>query len=66
MLFASLVLIYIPGLTQLYLWLSLVKGQAASFHNILAMGFLPFIAGDIVKVFVAAGIARVITMRRGV
>jgi biotin transport system substrate-specific component len=61
MLFASLVLVYVPGLLQLGLWLHLVKGEPVTFSTLLTMGALPFIAGDITKAIVAALIARGIT-----
>lgn len=57
MLLASFVLIYVPGLIQLYLWLNLVGGKAAGLLPVLSMGLFPFIVGDIVKAFAAAGIA---------
>ena len=61
MLFASLILVYVPGLLQLGLWLNLVKGEPATFTVLLGMGALPFIAGDIIKSIVAAAIARGVT-----
>lgn len=61
MLFANFVLIYVPGLLQLNLWLNLVKGQPATFVELLMMGAVPFIAGDITKAIAAALIARGIT-----
>ena len=61
MLFANFVLIYIPGLLQLHLWLSLVKGEAVILSQLLMMGTLPFVAGDITKALAAAAIARGIT-----
>lgn len=61
MLFANFVLIYVPGLLQLNLWLNLVKGQPATFVELLMMGAIPFIAGDITKAIAAALIARGIT-----
>jgi biotin transport system substrate-specific component len=57
MLFASLVLIYLPGLLWLGAWLSLVFHKSTSVAGVLGMGAAPFIAGDILKVAVAAGIA---------
>ena len=60
MLFTNFVFIYIPGLTQLHLWLSLVKGEAASIYQVLSIGLFPFIAGDVVKVMAAAVAARAI------
>jgi biotin transport system substrate-specific component len=61
MLFASLFLVYIPGLLQLGLWLNLVKGEPVSFGSLLTMGAVPFIAGDITKAVAAAIIARGVT-----
>ncbi len=61
MLLANFILIYIPGLLQLGLWVSLVKGEPVTFTSLLMMGALPFIAGDITKAVIAAGIARGIT-----
>jgi len=57
MLLANFVLIYIPGLVQLRLWLSLVQGGTTSWSQVLVMGLLPFIAGDMVKVALAAASA---------
>lgn len=64
MLFANFVLIYIPGLLQLHVWLSLVKGGAAGFYQTLAMGLFPFIIGDAAKAIAAAAIAKGITPKR--
>lgn len=61
MLFANFILIYGPGLLQLGLWVNLVNGQPVAFGGLLAMGALPFIAGDITKAAAAALIARAIT-----
>jgi biotin transport system substrate-specific component len=62
-LFASLVLIYVPGLLQLSLWLSLVKGEPASIGQVLMYGAVPFIAGDVIKSVAAALMARAVTPR---
>ena len=61
MLFASLILVYVPGLLQLGLWLNLVKGEPVTFGSLLTMGAVPFIAGDITKAVAAALIARGVT-----
>ena len=61
MLFASLVLIYIPGLIWLGFWLHAVQGSSMSVAEILTIGALPFIAGDVLKTGAAALTARVIT-----
>jgi biotin transport system substrate-specific component len=57
MLFASMVLIYLPGLLWLGAWLSLVLHKSTSVAAVMGMGAAPFIAGDILKVAAAAGIA---------
>ena len=64
LLFADFVLIYVPGLLQLHLWLNLVGGGSASFYHVLTLGFFPFIAGDLIKIFVLTGIASAITPRQ--
>jgi biotin transport system substrate-specific component len=61
MLFASFVLVYGPGLLQLNMWLTFVKGEPASFGQLLLLGAVPFLAGDAVKCVAAALIARAIT-----
>ncbi len=58
MLFANFVLIHIPGLIQLHFWLRLVKGNAVPLSQLLMMGTIPFIAGDITKAVLAAAITR--------
>jgi biotin transport system substrate-specific component len=64
MLFASFVLIYGPGLLQLNLWLTNVKGEPATFGQLLTMGAIPFIAGDATKAVIAALMARAITPKK--
>jgi biotin transport system substrate-specific component len=61
---ANFALIYLPGLAQLSLWLNLIKGQAVAWSQVLAMGLIPFIAGDIIKVGFAALIARSVTPKQ--
>lgn len=61
MLFANFILIYVPGLIWLGLWLKLVAGTSVTFVAVLGMGVIPFIAGDIAKVVLAASIARGVT-----
>jgi biotin transport system substrate-specific component len=61
MFFASFILIYGPGLLQLHLWLSNVKGEAVTFGQLLTMGAIPFLAGDATKALIAALITRGIT-----
>src|SRR4030042_547302 len=64
MLAANFILIYGPGLLQLNLWLSNVKGEPVAFGQLLTMGAIPFIAGDISKAVLAALIARGITPKK--
>ncbi len=63
MLFANFVLIYLPGLLQLHLWLS-SAGKAVAFPQLMVMGLIPFIAGDVTKVIAAAAVARGITPKQ--
>ncbi|MDD4879482.1 MAG: biotin transporter BioY [Candidatus Omnitrophica bacterium] len=49
------------GSVHLWMWLGAVKGQSASLGEVLWMGFIPFIPGDIIKSFIAALIATSIT-----
>ena len=58
MLFANFILIYGPGLLQLNLWLTNVKGTPVDFGQLMTMGAIPFIAGDITKAVIAAMIVR--------
>jgi len=60
MLFSTFFLIYIPGLTQLYLWM----GGSVNFWELLTMAVIPFIAADIIKSIIAAAIASGITPKR--
>lgn len=64
MLFANFIIIYGLGLLQLYAWLSFVKGSSVSFWELLMIGAIPFIIGDVIKVVAAAAIARGITPKR--
>jgi len=60
MLFASLVIVYVPGLIWLKIWLGFT-GTSVNFAALLGMGAVPFIAGDITKAVMAAAIARGVT-----
>jgi biotin transport system substrate-specific component len=64
MLFANFILIYGPGLLQLNLWLANVKGESVAFSQLLTMGAIPFIVGDITKAVVAALVVRGITPKK--
>ena len=54
---ANFALIYIPGLAGLALWFSL-NGTALGIADLLMMGLIPFIFGDIVKIIGAASISK--------
>ncbi len=65
MLFASLVLIYTPGLVWLWVWLNSINNTPNTISAVIAMGAAPFIVGDIIKAIAAATIARAITPKTG-
>jgi biotin transport system substrate-specific component len=60
MLFASLFIIYIPGLIWLGVWLNLINGTPTAILAVIAMGAVPFILGDILKSVLAAIIAKAV------
>lgn len=64
MIFANFIIIYGLGLLQLYIWLSLFKSISVSFWELLKMGAMPFIVGDLIKVVAAAAITRGITPKK--
>ena len=55
---ANFALIYIPGLAFLALFLGM-QGTPVGIVDLLMMGLIPFIAGDIVKVLGAASVSKV-------
>ena len=55
---ANFALIYIPGLAGLALFLSM-QGTPVGIYDLLMMGLVPFIAGDIVKILGAASVSKV-------
>jgi biotin transport system substrate-specific component len=54
MIFSDFVLLFGPGLIQLNLWMNLVKHDGISFSQLLGIGLVPFVVGDIIKIFAAA------------
>lgn len=60
MFFASLFLIYIPGLIHLGFYFYLIKGSFPGLVPILSMGLFPFIPGALIKISLAAVIAATI------
>lgn len=55
---ANFALIYIPGLAGLALFLS-IQGTPVGIFDLLMMGLVPFIIGDIVKILGAASVSKV-------
>ncbi|MCL6634835.1 MAG: biotin transporter BioY [Peptococcaceae bacterium] len=62
---AGLAVIYLIGLPYLYIILNFYLGKATSVAQVLAIGFTPFIALDLVKAAVAAVLARAVYRRLG-
>jgi len=61
MLFANFTIIHVPGLLQLWLWLYLIKGASPALWELLLMGTVPFVLGDIIKIIAAATLANTLT-----
>ncbi|MGC8765569.1 MAG: biotin transporter BioY [Brevinematia bacterium] len=64
MLFSHFVIIYLPGLIQLGIWLTFVKGKPFNLTELLFMGAIPFIPGDALKSIIAAMMVDIITPKR--
>lgn len=56
---ANFACIYIPGLLGLALWFYLTQGSVLGVADLLLMGLVPFIFGDLVKIAGAAGLSKV-------
>lgn len=63
LIFATFVLIYIPGLIYLHFYLSTL-GNNVSIFELLIIGMIPFIPGDIIKSVAAASVAKIITTKK--
>lgn len=63
MFFANFVLIYIPGLTVFYLWWTSFIGPIG-IVEVLTIGMVPFIAGDILKIVAASAVTKGITTKK--
>ncbi len=65
--FADFVLIYIPGLIILGTYYYVIRGSAPSVVELIELGFLPFVLGDIIKILAATSIARLFlpSIKRG-
>lgn len=64
MLFANFFIIHTLGLLRLGLYLSLVKGMSFTLPQLLWMGTIPFIPGDITKAVAAAALTKGITPKQ--
>lgn len=60
MLIAVFGLIYIPGLIVLATWLYIVQGSVPSLWNLLTMGLLPFVVGDVLKIIGASAFTKAV------
>jgi len=63
MCFATFVLIYIPGLIYLFYYLNSI-GMTIGIIELLSLYAIPFIAGDIVKIFAASAVAKAVIPKR--
>jgi biotin transport system substrate-specific component len=59
----GIVVSYVIGLPYLYIILNFYMGGSVSVMGVLAAGFFPFIALDLVKGIVAAFLARAVSSR---
>lgn len=58
---ANFGLIYIPGLIGLGVWMYLIQGTIPNIMSLLAMGVIPFLIGDTIKICGAASLAKAVT-----
>jgi biotin transport system substrate-specific component len=67
MAFSTLLFIYMPGILQLALWHRTASGHLPGPGRLLMVGVIPFLPGDVVKILLAAGSARILgpPARRG-
>lgn len=64
MLFADIVFIYGLGLLQLYGWLTIVQASPVALGELLFIGMLPFLIGDLIKIGIAAALTKGITPKQ--
>jgi len=62
---AGLAVIYLAGLSYLYVILNYYLGQTLSALQVIKIGFLPYVGFDLLKAAVAAGLARAVCRRTG-
>ena len=58
---ANFVFIYVPGVIGLAAWMYVANGTMPGVWTLLAMGVLPFIIGDLIKIGGAAALAKAVT-----
>ena len=61
LLVSNFAFIYIPGLIGLGVWLYVVNGTIPGIWTLIAMGLLPFLIGDMIKIVGAASLAKAVT-----
>ena len=61
MLIANFIFIYIPGLIMLGIWAQSTTGVSVGLWNLLLMGAIPFMIGDLFKIGGAAFVTKAIT-----
>lgn len=64
MVVANFVIVHGLGLCQLAIWLNLVKNNPITMKELLWMGTIPFIVGDITKIILAAGVVKAVTPKK--
>jgi|SRR5208283_1780915 len=62
--FADFVFVFGPGLLQLHVWSTMVGKGAIGFPDLLAMGLVPFIPGEIIKLVAAASAACALSSKK--
>ncbi len=66
MLVANFILLYTPGLIQLSIWTQSVTGSAPGIWDLLLMGAIPFVIGDLFKIGGAAALTKAITPKKSI
>lgn len=62
--FASFVLIQLPGLSVLALWYQVTTGEVPPLQEILSLGLIPFVPGDVIKILLAASVAKAVLPKK--
>jgi biotin transport system substrate-specific component len=63
MFIANFIMLYVPGVIGLSLWMT-ANGAQPTLWSLLAMGVLPFVIGDIMKIGGAAALTKAITPKK--